>query len=64
MAWERIEWAEARDQAAYTEMFKDMRSQLLPNWLRAECETEPLTVKQKAAEFPETGSPYRAEYFL
>ena len=64
MAWERIEWAEARDQAAYTEMFKDMRSQLLPNWLRAECETEPLTVKQKAAVFPETGSPYRAEYFL
>ena len=64
MAWERIEWAEARDQGAYTEVFKDMRSQLLPDWLRAECEAAPLTVKQKAAVFPETGSPYRAEYFL
>lgn len=64
MAWERIEWAEARDQGEYTEVFKDMRSQLLPDWLRAECETAPLTIKQKAAVFPETGSPYRAEYFL
>lgn len=64
MAHERIEWAEARDQDAYTEVFKDMRSHLLPEWLRAECENDQLTIKQKAAVFPETGIPFRAEEFL
>jgi hypothetical protein len=64
MAHERIEWAEARDQGAYTDVFKDIRSELLPDWLRTECETVPLTVKQKAAVFPGTGAPFRAEYFL
>ena len=64
MAQERIEWADARGQSAYTEVFKDMRSQLLPDWLRVECESSPITVKQKAAVFPETGLPYRAEHFL
>jgi hypothetical protein len=64
MAQERIEWADLRGQDAYTDVFKDMRSQLLPDWLRVECESSPMTVKQKAAVFPETGSPYRAEYFL
>jgi hypothetical protein len=64
MAQERIEWADARGQSAYTEVFKDMRSQLLPDWLRVECESSPMTVKQKAAVFPETGLPYRAEHFL
>ena len=64
MAQERIEWADARGQSAYTEVFKDMRSQLLPDWLRVECEDSPMTVKQKAAVFPETGLPFRAEHFL
>ena len=64
MAWERIEWAEARGQGEFTEVFKDIRSQCLPDWLRAECEAERLTVKQKAAIFPKTGLPYRAQYFL
>ena len=64
MAQERIEWADARGQSAYTDVFKDMRSQLLPDWLRVECESSPMTVKQKAAVFPETGLPYRAEHFL
>ena len=64
MAQERIEWADARGQSAYTEVFKDMRSKLLPDWLRVECESSPMTVKQKAAVFPETGLPYRAEHFL
>ena len=64
MAQERIEWADARDQSAYTEVFKDMRAQLLPEWLRAECETDRFTIKVNAAEFPAVGSPYRAEYFL
>ena len=64
MAWERIEWAEARGKSAYTEVFKDVRSELLPDWLRVECENERMTLNQKAALFPETGMPFRGEYFL
>jgi hypothetical protein len=64
MAWERVEWAESRGLHEFTEVFKDIRSQCLPDWLRAECETQRLTIKQKAAMFPETGLPYRAQYFL
>jgi len=63
MAWERIQWADERGQQPYTEVFKEVR-QSLPAWLRAECEAKPLTLKQKAALFPETGSPYRGEHFL
>jgi hypothetical protein len=62
MAQDRIEWADARDQSAYTEMFKDMRSQLLPEWLRRECSET--SFKLAGAVFPATGSPYRAEHFL
>jgi hypothetical protein len=64
MAWERILWADERGQSAYTEVFKDMRYELLPDWLRLECETEPLTLKQRATLFPATGQPYRAGCFL
>ena len=64
MAQERIEWADLRDQAAYTEVFKDMRAELLPEWLRAECDDDRFTIKANAAVFPETGAPFRAEYFL
>lgn len=63
MAQERIEWADARGQSAYTAVFKDMRT-ALPDWLRVECGGEKLTINQKAAVFPETGAPYRAEHFL
>jgi hypothetical protein len=64
MAQERIEWADERGQQAHTEVFKEIRSANLPRWLRSECETEKLNIKQKAALFPQTGSPYRAEHFL
>jgi hypothetical protein len=64
MAWERILWADERGQTSYTGVFKEMREQLLPEWLRAECEAQPLTLKQKAALFPATGQPYRGEHFL
>jgi len=64
MAQERIEWADERGQAAYTEVFKAIRSDCLPEWLRSECGSDRFTLKQKAAVFPETGRPYRAEYFL
>ena len=66
MAWERIEWAEARGQHAFTEVFKDIRSQKLPPWVRDECwlEGERMSLKQRAALFPQTGTPFRGEYFL
>jgi hypothetical protein len=62
MAQDRIEWADARGQSAYTDVFKDMRSQLLPEWLRRECSET--SFKLAGAVFPATGSPFRAEYFL
>lgn len=64
MAWERILWAEARGQAEFTAPFRRLREELLPEWLRAECESQPLTLEQKAAQFPQTGYPYRGEHFL
>jgi len=64
MAWERIEWADARGLENFTGVFKDIRSLNLPEWLRAECETQRLSLKEKARIFPATGRPYRAEYFL
>jgi hypothetical protein len=65
MAWERIEWAEARGQGAYAEVFKDIRAELLPAWLRWECEEDRgASLKDRAARFPNTGSPFRAGYFL
>lgn len=64
MAQERIEWADNVGQQKTTAVFKEMRSGLLPTWLRSECEKERLTIKQKAAYFPETGAAYRAENFI
>lgn len=62
MAWERIEWAEAR--GVNCSLFKEIRSGYLPEWLRAECEKERLPLKEKAAIFPRTGRPYRADNFI
>lgn len=65
MAQERIEWADARGQSAITPVFKEIRAGFLPGWLRAECETPPrLSIKARAAQFPEIGFPFRGEYFL
>jgi hypothetical protein len=64
MAWDRIVWAEAHGQKQYTQLFRELRLAHLPRWLLAEYEPQPLSVKQKAAFFPETGRPYRAQYFL
>ncbi len=64
MAWERIEWADARGQQEHTEIFKEMRAGLLEPWLRVECADDKMTLKQKAAKFPKTGFPYRGEHFL
>ncbi len=67
MAWERILWADERGQQETTEVFKDMRSQMLPDWLRWECEPKilkQLNIAQRAAYFPQSGSPYRGKHFL
>lgn len=62
MAWERIVWAEAH--GANCDVFKEIRAERLPEWLRAECEKERLPLRAKAAIFAETGVPYRAENFI
>ena len=65
MAWERIEWADTRDQQSFTEVFKEIRAGSLPPWLREECNNgSRMTIKQKAARFPEIGYPFRGEFFL
>lgn len=64
MAQERIVWADARGQHAATEVFKAMRSAHLPRWLRSECRPERLSMEQRGRRFPDTGVPFRAEYFL
>jgi hypothetical protein len=64
MAQERIEWADERGLKHITSVFKDIRSNSLPEWLRSECEKERLPLKKKATIFPLTGRPHRAEYFI
>ena len=65
MAWERIQRADERGLQAYTEVFKQIRADHLPEWLRMECEA-PNTkgLKTRGAVFPDTGAPFRGEYFL
>jgi hypothetical protein len=65
MAMERIEWAEAAwGSRRHTQVFRDIREECLPAWLRVEAAPDGLTIKQRAAVFPATGVPYRAEHFL
>lgn len=62
MAFERIERAEAR--GIDCEIFKDMRAELLPSWLRCESERTRFTIEHKASIFPASGVPYRANHFI
>ena len=62
MAWSRIEWAE--EKGLDVEEFKDMRSELLPTWLRAECSNNKVDINKHAAIFAHTGTPFRGEHFL
>lgn len=65
MAWDRIKWYDERNLNEYTEIFKCIREDWLPKWLREECEgPKPLERAKKAALFADTGVPYRAEHFL
>lgn len=64
MAWERIVWHDERGLSQYTEVFKDIRSQKLPEWLRMECSDDKLSIAHKAVMFSETGYPHRGQFFL
>lgn len=64
MAWDRIVWAEERSQHNFTKVFRDIREDNLPDWLREECEAKVTPRAKKAAQFAETGFPFRGEYFL
>jgi hypothetical protein len=63
MAQERVEWADARGLGQHTNLFKEMRAGLLPDWLRCECENNKITMKEKGAMFPKKGITYSAENF-
>lgn len=65
MALERIKWADDCGQQRYTQVFKEMRSSLLPAWLRDECAKGKVpSLREKASVFPATGFPYRGLHFL
>jgi hypothetical protein len=64
MGWDRIKWYDERGMSKYTQVFKDIRSQNLPDWLREECEESVVPRKVKASLFAETGTPFRAEKIL
>jgi hypothetical protein len=64
MAEDRIKWYDERGMSQYTSIFKDIRAECLPDWLRQECETKPVPRNVKAKQFAETGLPYRHEYFM
>ena len=64
IAWDRIQWYDQRSMTQLTHIFKRMRADHLPEWLREECESKPVPRKVKASMFIETGAPFRAEHFL
>ena len=66
MAYERILWAEEHGWREEVAIFRDIRLDCLPDWLLIEVTGEGAykTIKQRAAVFPETGFPFRGEFFL
>ena len=64
MAWDRIKWYEDRGMSLITQVFRQIREDHLPEWLREECESSVTERKVKASRFADTGVPFRAEYFL
>lgn len=64
MAWDRICWSEQRGNRLITDIFKDIRAECLPSWLRMETQVNPIPRQTAASMFVATGQPYRAEHFL
>lgn len=64
MFFERIKWYDDRGFENHTKVFKEMREDHLPEWLRCECDSSGVTFNQRAAKLKETGFPDRGEHFL
>lgn len=64
MAWDRIKWYDNLGMQKLTEVFKEIRSAFLPEWLREECENIVVPRTEKASMFANTGMPFRAGYFM
>jgi hypothetical protein len=64
MALDRIKWYNDRNLGSVTEPFLEMRSGLLPTWLREECEPKVTPRAEKARLFRDTGVPFRADNFI
>ncbi len=64
MAWDRIKWYDDRNLHEYTKIFKTIREENLPDWLRPEVTGEKRSISQLSKIFVETGVPFNAEYFL
>jgi hypothetical protein len=64
MAFDRIKWYDSRGFDKFTEPFKAIRSDKLPDWLREECEVVVTPRKIKASMLVDTGKPFRSEYVL
>jgi hypothetical protein len=65
MAWERVRWYDERGLSPETEVFKDIRAQRLPAWLRLECESKSASsMKARKEQYMLKGFPYRGEHFL
>lgn len=65
MAWERIKWYETRGLNDVTKVFRQIREDRLPEWLRMECEDgDPSINDGRTWKFAKTGYPHRGEFFL
>ena len=68
MALDRIKWYDDRGFSDLTKVFKEIREDKLPRWLREECEDTAFAYlnhrNKRAAQFADTGVPFRAEHFM
>ena len=68
MALDRIKWYDDRGFSELTKVFKQIREDKLPEWLREECEDTSFAYlnhrNKRAAQFADTGVPFRAEHFM
>lgn len=64
MAYERILKGEAAGWTAQARVLREIREEGLPAWLREEAGPDPRTLRERGSLFPETGVPYRGEWFL
>ena len=64
MGLDRIKWYNDRGYQKFTEPFKAIRADRLPDWPREACEPVAMPRAKKASMFAETGRPFRAEFIL